>query len=229
MGVILGEDEGLGQIGAARKHFGEHLVAERGQHGADLIRCHHVAVELRRIVGEDFVELLPPDFARLPVAFVHEEPGVHLRAALRYRGADAVDVATDIHAVGHGLFVVVFHDEVLLEETERLFRRRGSEADERGVEIFQHLSPEIVNGAMTFIRDDEIKFLDGKIGIVFDRDRFFEKRFGRFNGQVVEVGAGSFSPLSMEYARWMVPMTTRAELSSMLLVRCWTIYSSVNL
>jgi len=85
-------------------------------------------------------------------------------------GVDAVDVAPDIHAIGHGLFMVVFHDEVLLEEAEGLLGRRGGKADERGVEVFQHLPPEVIDGAMTFVGDDEVEFLDGKRGVIFDGD-----------------------------------------------------------
>jgi hypothetical protein len=92
------------------------------------------------------------------------------------------------------------HDEVLLEEAEGLFGRRGSEADERGVEVFEHLPPEIVDGAVAVIPlrglrslrfafgvgaialggvgDDEVEFLDGERGVVFDGDGFLEEGFG---------------------------------------------------
>jgi hypothetical protein len=36
--------------------------------------------------------------------------------------------------------MVVFHDEVLLEEAEGLLGRLGGEADERGIEVFEQLS-----------------------------------------------------------------------------------------
>ncbi len=86
--------------------------------------------------------------------------------------------------------MVVFHHEVLLEEAEGLLGRRGGEADERGIEIIQHLPPEIVDGAMAFVGDDEIEFLDGERGVVFHRDGLLEERFGGFNRQVIEVGGG---------------------------------------
>ena len=38
------------------------------------------------------------------------------------------------------------------------------------------------------IRDDEIEFLDGELGVVGDRDGFLEQRFGGFDGEIVEVG-----------------------------------------
>ena len=195
VGVVLGEDERLRQVGAARKHFSEDFVAEGGEHGANLVGRDDITIEAAGLVGENFVELLPANLARLAVAFVDPKAGVHLRAALRDRGIDAVDVAANVHAVGYGFLVVVFHDEVLLEETEGLFRRRGGEADERGVEVFEHLPPEIVDGAVAFIGDDEVEFLDREIWIVFDRERLLKERVGRFDRKIVEVGRGFFLAL----------------------------------
>ena len=162
--------------------------------------------------------MFPADLAGLAIAFVHPETGFNLRAPLGDLRFDAVDVAADVHAIGHGFLVVVFHHEVLLEETEGLLGRRGGEADERGVEIFQHLPPEIVDGAMALVRDDEIKFLDGKRGVVFHRNGLIEQcgravpalfvlwiqrrdaaatfcedlrhGFQAFNRQVIEIGGG---------------------------------------
>ncbi len=91
--------------------------------------------------------------------------------------------------------MVVFHDEVLLEEAEGLLGRRGGEADERGVEVFEHLPPEVVDGAVALVGDDEVEFLDGESGVVFDRDGFLEQGFGGFDGQVVEVRRGFFLAL----------------------------------
>ena len=51
VGVVLGEDEGLGHLGAAGEDFGEQLVAEGADDGADLVRGDHVAVELVGVVG----------------------------------------------------------------------------------------------------------------------------------------------------------------------------------
>ena len=81
---------------------------------------------------------------------------------------DAVDLVTDVDAVGDGALVVVFHDEVLVEKTDGLLGRRGGEADEEGVEIFEHLPPEAVDGAVALVGDDEIERLDGDGGVVGD-------------------------------------------------------------
>ena len=39
--------------------------------------------------------------------------------------------------------------------------RRGGQSDQERVEIFQHLPPEVVNGPVALIDDDEIEGLDG--------------------------------------------------------------------
>ena len=83
-------------------------------------------------------------------------------------GADAVDVVVDVDAVGHGLLVVVFHHQVLVEEAEGLLGGRGGEADEGGVEVLQHLRPEVVDGAVAFVGDDDVEALDGDARVVFD-------------------------------------------------------------
>ena len=73
VGVVLGEDEGLGDLGAAGKDFGEEPVAEGADDGADLVGSDDGAVELVGVVGEVVVELLPADFAGVAVAFVDVE------------------------------------------------------------------------------------------------------------------------------------------------------------
>ena len=83
-------------------------------------------------------------------------------------GADAVDVEVDVDAVGHGLLVGVFHHQVLVEEAEGLLGRRGGQADQEGVEVFEHLPPEVVDRAVALVDDDEVEGLD-RDGRVVDR------------------------------------------------------------
>jgi len=54
------------------------------------------------------------------------------------------------------------------KEPEGLLRRRDGEADEEGVEVFEHLPPEAVEGAMAFVGDDEVEGFDGNGGVVGD-------------------------------------------------------------
>ena len=53
-----------------------------------------------------------------------------------------------------------------MEEAEGLLGRRGGEADQGGVEVFEHLAPEVVDGAVAFVGDDEVEGLDGESGVV---------------------------------------------------------------
>jgi hypothetical protein len=46
MGIVLGKNERLGQVGAPGEHLGKDFVAKRGEHGANLVRRDHVAVEV---------------------------------------------------------------------------------------------------------------------------------------------------------------------------------------
>ena len=137
------------------------LSLEGFDDGADLVRGDHVAVELVGIVGEVVVELFPSHLARVwRSRLSHVEAGVYLGASCGDGGADAVHVVVDVDAVGHGLLVAVFHDEVLIEEAEGLLVGRGGEADEEGIEVFQHLRPEVVDGPVAFIGDDDVEGLD---------------------------------------------------------------------
>ena len=184
VGIVLREDEGLGHLGAAGKDLGEELLLEGFDNGADLVRGDHVAVELLGIVGKVVAELFPSGGAGLAVALLHIEACVHLGAGCGDGGADAVHVVVDIDAVGHGLLVVVFHDEVLVKEAEGLLIRRGGETDEVGIEIFQHLCPEVVDGPVTFVGDDDVEGLDGNGRVIFQRFGFLEEPF--------EAGHGDF-------------------------------------
>ena len=57
--VVLGEDERLRHFGAAGKDFGEELVAEGADDGADLIRGDDVAVELVGVVCQGLRPVAP--------------------------------------------------------------------------------------------------------------------------------------------------------------------------
>ena len=128
---------------------------------ADLVLGDDGAVELVGGVGEVVVELLP---ARLPGLAVAEAASHRPASTVEPRsvisGADPVDVEVDVDAVGDRLLVAVLHDEVLVEEAERLLRGRGGEADQEGVEVFEHLPPEVVDGAVALVDDDDVEGLD---------------------------------------------------------------------
>src|SRR5437870_13709782 len=177
--------------GAARKDFGEEAAAKGSYHGADLIGRDDRAVKLVRLISEVFVELFPTYFAGEAVAFIDIETFLDATTARCYLSVYLVNVIGDVHVVGDGVLVSVFHDEVLIKEADRLLRRRGGEADEVGVEVFEHLAPEIVDGAVAFIRDDEVEGLDRDVRVVNDRRRLFPKR-------LAELVAGAFVDLGVD-------------------------------
>ena len=190
--VVLGEHQRLRHFRTAGEDFRKQLVAEGAHDGADLVRCHHLAVELVRVVVEILVQLLPAHLARLAVAQVHIVAGLDLAARLGHLGADAIDVVVHVHAVGDRLFVAVFHHQVLVEKAEGLLRRRGGEADQVRVKIFQHLAPQVVDGAVRFVGDDDVEGLDRDRRVIGDR-------LGRLE-QILQPGGGDFVVLFRQLA-----------------------------
>ena len=168
VGIVLREDERLGHERAAGKKLGEDGIAVGAQYGANLIGNDNGAVE----VGGRVVEIIGKHGlaggARRLAAVINEESFFNLAARFGDTGSDAIDVVTDIHAIGDSALVVVFGDAVLVKVGDGLRRGRGGEADERGVEVFEHLTPEIVDRAMALVGDDVIEHLDGDRGIVGD-------------------------------------------------------------
>ena len=72
-------------------------------------------------------------------------------------GTDPVNVEVDIDAVDNGFVVSVLLDKVLIEESNCLSGGRSGQASQKGIEVQQDLFPEIVNGAMALIDDDEVE------------------------------------------------------------------------
>ena len=173
--VVLCKEERLGDLGAAGKDLGEQLVAEGAHHGADLVRRDHVAVELLCLIFEVFIEFLPALFAGLAVLLFDVVAGLDPGAAFGDLRLDAVDVVVDVDAIGHGAFVRVLHHQVLIEEAEGLLVWRGGQADQVGVEVFEYLRPEVVDGAVTFVGDDDVEGLDRDAWVVFDGFGFCEQ------------------------------------------------------
>ncbi len=188
----LANDEGFGHFAAAGEDFAEQFIPEGVYDGADLVRGDHVAVELAGVVSEVVVEFFPAGLAGVAFLLFHEVAGFDLAARLGDGGLDAVDVVVDVDTVGHGHFVVVFHHQVLVEEAEGLLAGRGGEADEVGVEVFQHLRPQVVDGAVGFVGDDDVEGLDGDAGIVFDGLGLLEQRAELVNGFFFQVGRQVF-------------------------------------
>src|SRR5260370_107034 len=94
--------------------------------------------------------------------------GVDLGPLLSNTGADAVDVEVHIDAIGDGLLVAVFHDQVLVEETQRLFAGRGGKSDQEGIEVLEHLAPDVVDRPVTLVDEYHVEGLDGEARVVGD-------------------------------------------------------------
>ncbi len=112
------------------------------------------------------VELLPAHFAGLLVAPINIESFFNFAALLRDFGFDAIDFVAHVYAIGHGAFIVVFHHKVLIEKSDGLFGRRGSETNQKGIEVFEHLPPKAIDGTVAFVGDDKIKGFERNGGVV---------------------------------------------------------------
>ena len=125
--------------------------------------------------------------------------------------------------------MVVFHDEVLIEEAEGLLVGRGGEADEVGIEVFQHLRPEVVDGPVAFVGDDDVEGLNGDGRIVVQGLWFLEEPF--------EAGDGGFFVLVRQlpplehgiHALDGADADPRGVYRGVLPASRWTMNSSVNL
>ena len=179
----------FGTVAAAGEDLGEEPVAERLQHGADLVGGGHRAVELRCAVLQVLVERLELLHPGAPVDLRHDGAGLDGRALLADLGADPVDVEVDVDAVGDRLGVGVLGDQVLPEEAERLLARGGGQADDVGVEVLQHSAPHAVDAAVRLVDDHQVEGLGRQHVAVGDGDR-------RVRDEVVEarvVGVGDLA------------------------------------
>lgn len=141
--------------------------------GANLVGGQDAAVEL---LGEPFFLAIEHFEAFLfgeAVADLDGGTGFDGVALFGELGFDAVDVVAHIDLVDHGVFVGVFGDEVLIKKADGLFGGCGGEANEEGIKVFEHLAPEVVDGAVAFVNDDDIELFDGDVGVVADGSGFF--------------------------------------------------------
>ncbi len=176
--VVLGEDQRLGDVAqppvvvdlAVGEH-GRQVVTDRPDDGADLVLGDHLLVEGLLVVGEVLVDLFEALVAGLAVTKRRPVARLDGGAALADRRREAEHVEIDVHAVGHGFGEAVLHDQVLVEEPERLLARRGGEADEEGVEVLEHLAPHAIDGAVAFVDDDHVERLDRQRRLVVDLHR----------------------------------------------------------
>ena len=139
--------------------------------GTNLVYRHDVAVKLVGSVGQVLLQLLPTHLPSQPVPSVNVVPGLHGGPLLGDLGADTVGIEVHVHVVSHRLLVGVLHDQVLLEEAECLPGGCRGQSDKEAVEVLQHLPPQVVDGAVTLVGNDDVERLDGDVGVVLDGRR----------------------------------------------------------
>jgi hypothetical protein len=83
----------------------------------------------------------------------------HAAARLGHPRADLVDLIGHVHPVAHGVLVRVLADHVLVEEGVGVLGGRGGQADERGVEVLEHLAPQRVDGAVALVHHHHVEEL----------------------------------------------------------------------
>ena len=174
MGVVLGEDERFRDLSAVRKRGGQQALPKLLQHGANLALGHDVPVHLVGGVGEVVLQQFQAFLARQLVALGHVGrvlAGFDGGAFFGNARLDAVNVEIHVHAVQHGLVVAILHHQILVEEAQHLAGWRGGEADQESVEVQQHLAPQIVDGAVALVDDDEVEELRRNLGVVGHRRR----------------------------------------------------------
>jgi len=132
--VGLGEDERFGHfkfvffIDAVGKHFRQ-MLFEGADNRADLVGIDNIVIKLFAGVADVFIQLLPALFARELFAAIHILTFPDIAAFFRNFGINDINIAADVDAVGHGLFVRVFADDVLVEKAKRPVVGRGGKAD----------------------------------------------------------------------------------------------------
>ncbi len=170
--VGFGENQGFRYFLAAGEDAGP-VVFEGADHGADLIGIDHAVIQLFAAVGFVLVLLLPAFFAGELFAFLNLQFGRDFAARLGDLGFDFIHLVADIDTVGDGFFVGVFADHVFLEKTVSAVVRGGGEANQKGVEVIQHLLPQVVDRAVAFVDEDEVEKFQRQLGVVNHRHGLF--------------------------------------------------------
>ena len=167
MAVGLGEDQRLGHFAAMREKLREQVVPERSDHGTDLAGIHNVPIQLCRGIDQVFVHLFPALCAGQAVPILDLLLQDH-RTVFRNIGLNEEDILTDIDTINNGLLTGILADHVLVEKGKGTLVWRSGQANDEGVEIFQHLVPNVVDRPMAFIDDDAVEKLRGNLFVIDD-------------------------------------------------------------
>ena len=94
------------------------------------------------------------------------------RAVFGDFGFDEKDFLTNIDVIRDSLIPCVFADHVFLEEGKCALIRRRCQANQESVEVFQHLAPHVIDGAVAFVNNDTVEEFR-RIGRVIDHFTLF--------------------------------------------------------
>ena len=85
--------------------------------------------------------------------------------------------------------------------------RESRSVDEEAVEVLQHLPPEVVDGAVTLVGNDDVDVSMGTSGL-YSTGAGSRRSASLWNPESSSSSGSSSSPFRMEYTRWMVEMQT---------------------
>ena len=107
--VVLGENQGLRDLGPAGENLGEEPILEGPDHRSDLVGGNDGAIKLTASVLKLLIVHLPAAFPRCAFAVPNVDPSFEFAARLRHLCLDAVYVEAHVDMVGYRLFVGVLH------------------------------------------------------------------------------------------------------------------------
>ena len=151
-----------------------------------LVGSDNATVELVRSVLQIFVKLLQfllTGFTGELIPFIYLESSINLAALLGDLRFDTVNFITHIDAIGYGAVMVIFHHQILIKETQGLFRWCCRQSDDEAIEVFQYLPPQMVDGAVAFVGNNKIELFDGDFRVINDLFYFVGARQSIETGQ----------------------------------------------
>ena len=122
--VVFGKNQGFGHFLTIWEHYGQ-MVAEGTDNSTDLAWIDNISVEL--LGGIVFIAiLLLPAFAACGAFAVFDQLlGFEFAAIKADFGINQIDFIAYVYAIGNGLLVAVFADDVLIEKAKSAVVRCG--------------------------------------------------------------------------------------------------------
>ena len=179
MAVSLGKNKSFRNFFTAGEKLGKERVLKGFDYSSDLTGIDNIFIQFRGLVVHAFIQLLPAFFSGQAVAVLHLL-FQDRTALLSDFGFDQENIFTDVHAVDDSLLTGIFTDNVFIEKGKGTLVRCGSQTDDKGVKVFQHLLPDIINRTVALINDNHIKEFRGILGIINNLFRTLLVSRGKF-------------------------------------------------